>query len=170
MSLIVAPEAVAVVSPPVVAPPATPRPDTRPIEAADKANAGTSQQKQDTATRDPSAKAEPSARPPGTDPSLPPQTIFDASLIGEDYKPALHVNESGKAAPSDTDTESGEPDLASDTDDGGFASAASDGTQDGSHPFESRSVASYARVGSGSALNTPSAANPDWLTAIEKIA
>jgi hypothetical protein len=177
MSLIVAPEAVAVVTPPIVVRPTAPRPDTRPVEASDKANAGTSQQKQDTASRDPSTKPEPSARPPGTDPSLPPQTIFDASLISEDFKPSLHT---GPPAPEiETGTGSGierggdspasvGDDTAGSSDSG--TRAAFDPAQDGNHPIEVKSIASYARAGGGSALNVPGNANPDWLTAIEKIA
>ena len=179
MSLIVAPEAVSVVSPPIVVRPTAPRSDTRPVEDSDRANTGTSQQKQDSVARDTSAKAdttakaEPSARPPGTDPSLPPQAIFDASLISEDYKPTLRTAEPQSSAATGANDESGETVGAADNDDspsGGSQTASTASSQDGSHPFEVSSIASYARVGSGSALNTPAAAHPDWLTAIEKIA
>ena len=171
MSLIVAPEAVAVVTPPIVVRPTAPRPDTRPVESSDKANAGTSQQKQDTASRDPAAKPEPSARPPGTDPSLPPQSIFDASLISEDFKPTLRTEapapESGTERGGDSPANGG--DEAAGSPDSGTR-AAYDPAQDGNHPVEAKSIASYARAGGGSALNVPRNANPDWLTAIEKIA
>ena len=172
MSLIVAPEPVAVVTPPIAVRQTEPRPDTRPVESSDKANAGTSEQKQNTASRDPAAKPEPSARPPGTDPSLPPQAIFDASLISEDFKPALH----SAPEPSDeTGTDRGSDNSAAVRDENSGSSdrgslAAFDPAQDGNHPVEARSIASYARAGGGSALNVPGNANPDWLSAIEKIA
>ncbi|MBU1176574.1 MAG: hypothetical protein KKH72_14320 [Alphaproteobacteria bacterium] len=172
MSLIFAPEPVAVVTPPLVVRPVAPRPDTRPVESSEKANAGSSEQKQ-SATRDPAAKAEPSPRPPGTDPSLPPQTLFDASLISEDFKPSTSPDQFAALALADPPGEilgdESSPSAADDRADSGDA-APFVPAKDDNHPVEAQQLAAYDRVQSGSPLSLPAAANPDWLNAIEKIA
>lgn len=170
MSLIVAPEAVAVVSPPIVVRPVASRPDTRPVEPADQANAGSSQNQQNATSRDAANgsqefKPTPSARPPGTDPSLPPQALFDASLISEDFKPRTPVADAPDQNVSSSRGRS--PDQSSS--ETGSASSTSD-AQDGSQQIGQRNIAAYDRVQGGSPLTLSGTANPDWLSAVEKIA
>ena len=180
MSVQLVPEPVAAVLPPVFERPVPARPDTRPVEPSDKANAGQSQQHRNTGERDPLGKAEPSPRPPGIDPSVPPQTFFDASLISADFKPSSRPAEIRAPGASDESDESkaAEPGERRDTTErndgsqtafqaGPTTAAAADRLD--TQKTVSRNLASYARVSGGSPLSTPAAANPDWLTAVEKI-
>lgn len=166
MSLIFAPEPVAVVTPPVVVRPVAPRPDTRPIEPSDQANAGSSEHKQNAATGNPAPKAEPSPRPPGTDPSVPPQTLIDASLISEGFKPKTRPDAAEAAEPvaagafgdeTDGDAEAGASETAAPAQDTGLK-------------VEARQIAAYGRASGASPLSSPSNYDPNWLSAIEKIA
>jgi len=56
-----------------------------------------------------------SQRPPGTDPSLPPQTLIDAALIGEAYRPKLTV-ELPEPAPAPAETKRPAPQPSATTD------------------------------------------------------
>ncbi len=180
MSLYLAPEAVATVTPPIVVRPMQPRPDTRPVESADKSNAGASDQKhqrQDSTVLD---KPTPSNRPPGTVPEQPPQSLFEASLISTDFKPTTRPAESQKAPPEETAPEPASAETSSASETGERTSAAASQpeanpapeattstTSAQQHQVEQAAAASYGA--GGTRLSLPSTANPDFLGSVEKI-
>lgn len=79
----------------------TPRPTTRPVETSAESTLNTSDDQRRRASQNNSDTPSPSPRPPGTDPALPPQTIFDASLIGPDFKPQTKLDVEPVSAPAD---------------------------------------------------------------------
>jgi hypothetical protein len=169
MSVQLVPEPVVATAPLVFERPANKRPDTRPVEAS--GSAGHTQ----TSTVDAqSGKAEPSSRPPGKDPSIPPQTIFDASLISATFKPLTnpvelaalgHTETTDKATPADSNGSG----FAKSDAGAELAPTAGSLTQASDRQRDIQQMAAYARSG-GSPLTLPASANPNWLTAIEKIA
>jgi hypothetical protein len=66
-----------------------PTPPSRPVENATALGADPERQdkSQNPLTTPSIEKADTSARPPGKDPSVLPQSLFDAALIAEEYKP-----------------------------------------------------------------------------------
>lgn len=175
MSVNLVPEPVATIAPVVFERPATQRPDTRPVEAGEKSSTGGSEQKR-TAERPAIGKDEPNARPPGTDPSVPPQTLFNASLISADFKPSTtseDIEALSVAAANESETND-EQKIALETEDTGTetsdTSSPASSTPASDRQFDAQRVASYARGSGGSQLTAPATANPDWLSAIEKIA
>lgn len=66
-----------------------PTPPSRPVENATALGADPERQdkSQNPLTAPSIEKADTSARPPGKDPSVLPQSLFDAALIAEEYKP-----------------------------------------------------------------------------------
>ena len=172
MSLIVAPEPVAVVSPQIVARTPVPRPDTRPVEASDQANSSTTEsRRQSSGAISAEPRAEPSLRPPGKDPSIPPQTIFDASLISADFKPNTDFAPAKESQTANTSVSDGDSDGRQSETTESSAANGNDASGDGTaHPVEAQVAASYSRSAGGSALSLSGTAHPDWLTAVERIA
>lgn len=171
MSLYLVPEAAATVAPMIVVRPASPRPDTRPVESSDKANAGGTDQQQRFSERTAvsTAPIEMSVRPPGTDPSVPPQSVFDGSLISENYKPTLHFAEEA----NETDITAGGVNRS--------VTANAEGPKPEAVPSAPASAevsvlpdapkfAAYALIQRNSPLSSPAIANPDWLSAVDQFA
>ncbi len=166
MSMIVAPDAVAAVTPALVVRELNPRSDTRPVEPAGTANSERHEDGQ-TKTVSVSSQAETSSRPPGTDPSLPPQTIFDASLISADFKPNPNPQE---VQSSNRDNKSNDGATDEDSDVKTSSATGTSGTkQDSDQQANVQMISAYSR-GTGSQLALPSSADPNWLSAIDEIA
>jgi hypothetical protein len=170
MSVQLVPEPVAATIPLVFERPANKRPDTRPVEAS-----GNTGQKQANTADTQSSKAEPSSRPPGKDPSIPPQTIFDASLISAAFKPLTNPEEVaalGHAETTDGTTASGNNDASAPGKDTGTEQNLTPESQTpaSDRQLDAQQMAAYTRSGGGSPLTLPASANPNWLSAIEKIA
>jgi len=121
-----------------------------------------------------------SPRPPGIDPSVPPQSLFDASLISATFKPNPHPADLQKKA---EDVAKDEAERAnSPADDGAGASQDETGnnltvtadakteSSSGSHPIDAGKIAAYARGSGGSPLSPANAVNPEWMNAVEFIA
>lgn len=102
MSARIAPEPVSIaIAPHVDYQPRTER-STRPIEPSEAANAD-KRQNPGTGNQQRNAIERPRApdRPPGTDPSVPPQSLLDASLIASEFKASavlVEVSERSEAA------------------------------------------------------------------------
>lgn len=179
MSVQLLPEPVAAITPVVFERPVNQRPDTRPVEGSDKTNTGSSEQKQTNTADIQFGKAEPSARPPGTDPSIPPQAVFDASLISADFKPLTKPEDVQTLAPAPSipapqsdvgNSGAKDADTATDDSSSGNQATGATSTEADDRQSDAQKIAVYTRSGGGSPLTVPAAANPDWLSAIEKIA
>ena len=76
---------------------------TRPVEAAEPA----SPDPQNSKNAGGENRPQPSVRPPGKDPSIPPQALIDASLISAEFKPVIKVE-----LPDTSEVESVKPESA----------------------------------------------------------
>jgi len=185
MSLRLIPEALASSPPPAIDRPASQRPDTRPIEQSGKSGQsganGTGSQGQPSGSNSFAAvRAAMSPRPPGIDPSVLPQSLFDASLISATFKPSLNLADLQQQAEDTAEDEAGgagqstSGSVSDSEDDALNALAAAHGNaaegSDGAHQIEAGKIEAYSRGSGGSPLSPASAANPDWLSAVEHIA
>lgn len=182
MSLRLIPETLAASPPLAVDRPAPQRPDTRPIEhSANSGKAGAngsgSQGQSSGSTNFAAVQAAMSPRPPGTDPSVPPQSLFDASLISATFKPTLQPadlqKQSEDLAEDEAERASQITDDGSGQDDSGAALAAAGSGTDttgGAHQIDAGKLAAYSLGSGGSPLSAASSTNPDWLSAIERLA
>ncbi len=183
MSMRLIPESLAATPPTAFDRPALQRPDTRPIEQSGQSgNAGANNTGARGQPSDSSgfaaARAAMSPRPPGIDPSVPPQTLLDASLISATFKPDPHPADLQKKAEDVAKDEAKRANTAAEDgsgqdESGGALAAAADttaGAQGGSPKVDAGKIEAYASGSGGSPLSPASAANPDWMSAVERIA
>ena len=184
MSLRLVPEALAATPPMAFDRPAPVRPDTRPIESAGQASANSTnsqQQQSNSAVALAVAQAAMSPRPPGVDPSLPPQSVFDASLISATFKPSTRPAElesrtrstdakssSSDAKSSSSDTKSSSSDTSSENT--GVFLFESTLIEMGPNAFDAGKQAAYAQGTGGSPLSAASSSGHEWMSAVERIA
>ena len=183
MSMRLIPESLAASPPTAIDRPAPQRPDTRPIEQSGQSgSAGTntsgSKGQPSGSTSFAAAQAAMSPRPPGIDPSVPPQTLLDASLISATFKPNPHPADIQKKA---EDTAKDEAERAGQPADDGAGQNESSNTlltaaetaadaSGGARQIDAGKLQAYAHGSGGSPLSPASAANPEWMSAVEVIA
>lgn len=79
----------------------------RPVEPIEQS---TADPKGNDSRDDRQAEADPLSRPPGKDPSIPPQALFDAALIAAENKPSVKPIESTpKPVAAEVSTEAAQP-------------------------------------------------------------
>ncbi len=183
MSLRLIPETLAATPPPAYDRPAPQRPDTRPIEQSGKsgqsgANGTGSQGQSSGSTSFIATQAAMSPRPMGIDPSVPPQSLFDASLISATFKPSLQLadlqKQSEDVAEDEAEEQTQGTEDSSDEETASRALAAAHGnateSDSGAQQINAGKLAAYSKGSGGSPLVSAPSANPDWLSAVERIA